>query len=139
MARVTAPAFALRGDATRSVASRRRAAVQHPRHRVSADNDGAERTQQGDPELALSLGRRALTGGRKSLPSLSMVTRELTGLLADRYAGNPETTGYLEQIRVLQASWPDIGLAAPGARPEFRQPQPFVHSGADPRRQPRAS
>jgi hypothetical protein len=90
--------------------------------RASTDNDGADRApmriaaaritlgvaagRQGDPELelALSCGRKALVGSRKSLPSLLMVTREFAGFLSDRYAGEPGTVGYLDQIRSLQAS-----------------------------------
>jgi tetratricopeptide (TPR) repeat protein len=88
--------------------------------RASTDNDGAERApmriaearvtlgvvaaRQGDLELALSCGRKALTGSRKSLPSLFMVGRELTEILADQYAGEPETADYLDQVRTLQAS-----------------------------------
>lgn len=59
--------------------------------------------RQGDLDQALSYGRRAISGDRKSLPSLRMVAGDLTRLLSDRYAGEPETGEYLEQVRAIQA------------------------------------
>ncbi len=87
---------------------------------ASTDSDGAERApmriaearvtlgvvaaREGDLEEALSHGHRALSGARKALPSLVMVTGELTRLLADRYGAEPETAAYLDQVRALQAT-----------------------------------
>src|SRR5487761_1657576 len=59
--------------------------------------------RQGDLDQALSYGRRAIGGDRKSLPSLRMVVGDLTRLLNDRYAEEPETADYLEQVHVIQA------------------------------------
>ena len=86
--------------------------------RVSTDFDGSERwpmriaeaeitlgvvaARDGDLDEALIHRRRALTGGRKSLPSLSMVSRDLGHVLAERFASEPEGDKYLEEIRILQ-------------------------------------
>jgi hypothetical protein len=59
--------------------------------------------RRGDLNQALSYGRRAIGGDRKSLPSLRMVAGDLTRLLTDRYAGEPETAEYLGQIHAVQA------------------------------------
>src|SRR5487761_213729 len=86
---------------------------------VSTEYDGTERApmriaearvtlavsaaRQGDLDQALSYGRRAIGGDRKSLPSLRMVVGDLTRLRNDRYAEEPETADYLEQVHVIQA------------------------------------
>jgi hypothetical protein len=59
--------------------------------------------RQGDLDQALSHGRKAIGGDRKSLPSLQMVAGDLTQLLTDRYAGDPETAEYLDQVRAIHA------------------------------------
>jgi hypothetical protein len=82
--------------------------------RAGTDFDGTERapmrpaearitlgvvaTRQGDLEQAVSHGQRALTGQRKSLPSLVMVSRDLTKVLSDRYFTEPATQPYLDQL-----------------------------------------
>jgi len=58
--------------------------------------------REGDLAHAVSLGQQALTGNRKSLPSLLMVSSELTTLLAT--AGESEVSGYLDQVRALKVS-----------------------------------
>jgi tetratricopeptide (TPR) repeat protein len=86
---------------------------------ASTDHDGTERApmriaearitlavsaaRQGDLDQALAYGRRAINGDRKSLPSLRMVARDLTQLLADRYAGDSGTAEYLDQLHAIQA------------------------------------
>lgn len=86
--------------------------------RASTDNDGTERApmrvaearvtlgvvagRQGDLDQALSHGRQALTGPRKSLPSLSMVSRELATLMRSRYRLEPAAAEYLDQLRSIQ-------------------------------------
>jgi hypothetical protein len=86
--------------------------------RASTDNDGTERApmriaearvtlgvvagRQGDLDQALAHGRQALTGPRKSLPSLSMVSRELATLMRSRYRLEPEAAEYLDQLRSIQ-------------------------------------
>jgi hypothetical protein len=65
---------------------------------------GVVAARGGDLEQAIALGQQALSGARKSLPSLAMVSSELTTLLATRYPGEPEVTSYLDQVRALKAS-----------------------------------
>jgi hypothetical protein len=87
--------------------------------RASTDYDGTERApmriaearitlgvvaaRQGDAEQAVSCGHKAFTGTRQSLPSLLMVSGELTGLLSERYATEPGTADYLDRVRAIQA------------------------------------
>ena len=53
----------------------------------------------------LSLGEQALTGERKSLPSLVMVSRDLTKIIKDRYSAEPTAKSYLDHLQALvQAS-----------------------------------
>jgi hypothetical protein len=84
---------------------------------ASTDFDGTERApmrlaearitlgvvaaRKGDLDQALHQGERALTGQRKSLPSLTMVSRDLTRALKDRYPSEPATTSYIEQLRTI--------------------------------------
>ena len=44
---------------------------------------------------------RALEGGRRSLPSLLTVSRDLTKVLNDRYAGETQTQNYPGQLTSL--------------------------------------
>ena len=73
---------------------------------ASTDFDGTERApmrlaearitlgvvaaRQGDLEQAIHYGERALSAPRKSLPSLLMVSRDLTRVLNDQYPNEPE-------------------------------------------------
>ena len=59
---------------------------------------GVVRARGGDLEGAVCLGMRALVGDRKSLPSLLMVSRDLTKVLNDRYSGEAQTQDYLDQL-----------------------------------------
>ena len=52
-------------------------------------------------EGAVSPGMRALDGDRKSLPSLLMVSRDLTKVLNDRCSGETQTQDYLDQLASL--------------------------------------
>ena len=61
-----------------------------------------------DLEAAISQGERALSAPRKSLPSLLMVSRDLTKVLNDQYPSEPATQAYLDQIHALS------GLTGPG-------------------------
>jgi hypothetical protein len=86
---------------------------------ASTDFDGTERApmrlaearitlgviaaRQGDLEQAVDLGGRALSAPRKSLPSLLMVSRDLTRVLNDKYANEPETQAYLDQLHTLSS------------------------------------
>jgi tetratricopeptide (TPR) repeat protein len=62
---------------------------------------GIAAARAGDLDLAVSYGRRALTGERKSLPSLLNVSRELKNLLQQRYPKAKETTAYVDELRTL--------------------------------------
>ena len=57
--------------------------------------------RQGNLEQAIHYGERALSALRKSLPSLLMVSRDLTRVLNDQYPSEPATLAYLDQIHAL--------------------------------------
>jgi len=59
---------------------------------------GVVAARQGDLDEAVSQGERALTGKRKSLPSLLMASRDLTRLLNERYPTETGTRKYLDQL-----------------------------------------
>ncbi|MEU4740114.1 hypothetical protein AB0G02_06555 [Actinosynnema sp. NPDC023658] len=63
---------------------------------------GVAAAREGDLEGAVTFGRQALSGGRKSLPSLAMVSRDLATVLADRFSGEAEAESYLEQLREIR-------------------------------------
>jgi len=63
---------------------------------------GVAAARDGDLDEAVSYGRRALTAGRRSLPSLMMVSQDLMNVLTERYSGEPEAESYVEQLRALQ-------------------------------------
>lgn len=87
--------------------------------RSSTDMDGTQRkpmriaeaeitlgvvaAREGDVERAVSLGRKAISGERKSLPSLLMVSGELREILAKRYPSEQEAAAYLEELRALSS------------------------------------
>jgi hypothetical protein len=50
---------------------------------------------------AVSQGGRALSGQRKSLPSLPMASRDLTRVLNDRFPAELGTKNYLDQLHAL--------------------------------------
>jgi transcriptional regulator with XRE-family HTH domain len=62
---------------------------------------GVASAREGDLEGAVAFGRRALSGDRKSLPSLKMVSRDLATVLSQRYAGEAEATAYLAELREI--------------------------------------
>lgn len=64
---------------------------------------GVVRAREGDLEGAVEQGSRALAGERKSIPSLLMVSRDLTKVLKDRYPSESQTHDYLDQLTVLSA------------------------------------
>lgn len=63
---------------------------------------GVIAAREGDLDEAVAHGRRAISGDRKSLPSLAMVSQDLASVLRDRYAGEAEAQDYLEQLRSIQ-------------------------------------
>src|SRR5262249_27973871 len=88
--------------------------------RSSTDPDGTERkpmrnaearitlgvvaVRAGELDQAVTYGHQALTGDRKSLPSLVMCSRELGDALQRRYPSEVQTTSYLEEMRALTRS-----------------------------------
>jgi hypothetical protein len=87
---------------------------------ASTDFDGTERApmrlaeaqitlgvvagRQGDLKQAVHHGAHALNAPRRSLPSLLMVSRDLTRVLNDQYPKEPETRAYLDQLHTLSSS-----------------------------------
>ena len=65
---------------------------------------GVVRAREGDLEAAVSLGMRSLEGDRKSLPSLLMVSRDLSKVLKERYPGETHTQDYLDQLTSLSSA-----------------------------------
>jgi hypothetical protein len=57
----------------------------------------------GDFDYAVTYGRQALNGDRKSLPSLVMVSRDLARTLEQRYADEQSVQDYLGELRGLSA------------------------------------
>lgn len=55
----------------------------------------------GDLDSALDFGERALSGDRKSLPSLLMVSSELTDVLRERFADSPDAIEFIDKVRAL--------------------------------------
>jgi len=62
---------------------------------------GVVAARQGDLDEAVSQGEHALNGQRKSLPSLLMVSRDLTKVLNERYPTETGTKQYLDQLHTL--------------------------------------
>ena len=62
---------------------------------------GVVAARQGDVERAIHHGEQALEGQRKSLPSLAMVSRDLTRVLRQKYPQEPTTKVFLEQLQVV--------------------------------------
>lgn len=80
---------------------------------------GVIRAREGDLEGAVDQGQRALTGERKSLPSLLMVTRDLTKVLNDQYPAETQTQNYLlprPDHRAHRCSCHDLGVGQGAAR-----------------------
>jgi hypothetical protein len=62
---------------------------------------GVIAAREGDLDEAISYGERALNGQRKSLPSLLMVSRDLTRVLNERYPTETGTRQYLDHLHTL--------------------------------------
>ena len=85
--------------------------------RASTDFDGTERApmrlaearitlgvvaaRRGDIEEAVHHGKQALNGRRKSLPSLLMVSRDLTRVLRERYPSERIAQSYLQELNAI--------------------------------------
>lgn len=63
---------------------------------------GVAAAREGDLDEAIAHGRRAIAGDRKSLPSLAMVSQDLSNVLATRYDGEPRADAYRVQLREIQ-------------------------------------
>ena len=63
---------------------------------------GVVAARRGDLEQATTLGRSALRGTRKSLPSLLMVAGELDVELDRRYPNEPATTEFRDALRLVR-------------------------------------
>lgn len=64
---------------------------------------GVSAARRGELGEAVALGRRALAGERRSLPSLTMVARDLSTTLQTRYPGAPEAAEFTDELRTLTA------------------------------------
>lgn len=62
---------------------------------------GVVAARAGELDAALAEGRAALTAGRKSVPSLLMASRELLGVLRDRFPASREVDTYADELRAL--------------------------------------
>ncbi|GAB3383790.1 hypothetical protein [Amycolatopsis echigonensis] len=63
---------------------------------------GVAAAREGDLDGAVVYGRRALGNGRRSLPSLSMVSRDLSSVLQERYPGEPAADEFVSELREIQ-------------------------------------
>jgi hypothetical protein len=66
---------------------------------------GVAAAREGDLEGAVTFGRRALSGERRSLPSLAMVSQDLAAVLSDRFSGEAEAEQYLDQLREIRRAY----------------------------------
>jgi hypothetical protein len=64
---------------------------------------GVVAARQGDLDAAVNQGEHALSGQRRSLPSLLMASRDLTKVLNERYPSAAGTRQYLDQLHALSA------------------------------------
>jgi hypothetical protein len=88
---------------------------------------GVVAARQGDLAQAVHLGEQALSGDRKSLPSLMMVVRDLTKVLNARYPDEQETRLTFYQLHALS-----VGLAIqPAALPASPSATVIPRSGSD--------
>jgi hypothetical protein len=63
---------------------------------------GVVAAREGDLDEALARGRRAMSGPRKSLPSLALVSQDLADVLSEKYSGQPDADSYREQLRTIR-------------------------------------
>ena len=64
---------------------------------------GVVAARQGDLDGAITHGRQALAGDRKSVPSLVLVSRDLAETLQRDYANEAQVQEYLEELHGLAA------------------------------------
>ncbi|MEU8639115.1 hypothetical protein AB0C38_43570 [Amycolatopsis sp. NPDC048633] len=58
--------------------------------------------REGDLDGAVTYGRRALANGRRSLPSLTMVARDLTDVLQSHYVGEAQVDDFTSELHEIQ-------------------------------------
>jgi tetratricopeptide (TPR) repeat protein len=63
---------------------------------------GVVAAREGDLEEALAYGRRAISGDRKSLPSLATASQDLASIMEKKYPNKPEAREYLDQLRAIR-------------------------------------
>lgn len=62
---------------------------------------GVAAAREGELDEAINHGQKAITGDRKSLPSLAMVSQDLARVFTERYAGEPDADAYVDQVRQI--------------------------------------
>lgn len=72
---------------------------------------GVTAARDGDLELAVALGARALEGDWQSVPSLIMTSRKLAADVKHRYSSEPAAQDYLARLHAL-------GQQKPGFLPQ---------------------
>jgi len=79
-------------------------AVRKPMRTAEAELTlGVVAARTGDLDGAITYGRQALVGDRKSLPSLIMVSRELVDVLGREFTGHPQAVDYADELHALSA------------------------------------
>lgn len=63
---------------------------------------GVAAAHEGDLDEAVSHGRKAISGDRKSLPSLALASQDLAAALRKHYSGEPDAELYQEELRAIQ-------------------------------------
>ncbi|GGM56068.1 hypothetical protein GCM10012275_28990 [Longimycelium tulufanense] len=63
---------------------------------------GVAAAREGDLEEAVTHGRRAIVGDRKSLPSLAMVSQDLATVLKVEYGREAESRAFLEELNAIR-------------------------------------
>lgn len=65
---------------------------------------GITAARRGDLDVAVQMGRDAVAGGRKSLPSLALHLRELGDVLAERYPGDQRVMRSVAELQAVAAT-----------------------------------
>jgi hypothetical protein len=73
---------------------------------------GVVQAREGDLEGAIGLGMKALNGERKSLPSLLMVSRDLTKALSEHHSAAPQTQNYMEHLSLISSASTGAGKSS---------------------------
>lgn len=65
---------------------------------------GVAAAREGDLDEAVAHGREAISGERKSLPSLTMVTQDLGQVLRNSYADESDAKDFLDELRTIRTT-----------------------------------